>query len=164
MAILNARGSPPSRGQGRAWGGADEADASGEADDEVGGVGEGDPLGEGGPADQRRPLEAEGEQHPAEERTLRVPHTRALAQFRAGPGGRRQAGHPLAGRLGALGVPVDHGHHPQGGVDPGDQGRLPGGGVQADGAHPQRRSQGSLAARSPLVLIPWMHTCRHAGV
>ena len=51
--------------------------------------------------------------------------------------GGRQAGYPLAGRLGALGVPGDHGGGMERGVDPGDEGRPPGGGVQADGAHPQ---------------------------
>ena len=54
-----------------ALGGADEVGVPcvlrGEADDDAGGVGEGDPLGHGGPTDQRRPLKAEEEQHPAEE-------------------------------------------------------------------------------------------------
>lgn len=114
-----------------AFGGADKVIAtvgvSGKGDHDGGGVGESDLLGHGGPPHDTRALEVK-EQENAPKEALDTP---AFTQLVPCPGGRKDRT-----ILGPFGIPGDDGGGPERGVDPGNKGVPPVGGVEAHDAGP----------------------------
>lgn len=100
----------------------------GESTDDGGGMGEGDPLHQGGPAIAGWALQANEAENTPEEAL----NTATLAQFGDGPGRRAAVAILLI-----LGLPGDRRDRAKGGADPMDAGQFPIRGIHANSARPQ---------------------------